>query len=308
MNGFRTWDPVPGQVGGMSVRFIPYIDAGGDPVNYLDPSGKLFWIPVLAMAAASAAIDVAIQVAVEGKSLNCIDWRYVAFSAVLGGLGGAVGIAAKARHLSAARRIALELGVDAVGSTVGNAILYGEDLSLSNLARNFVSSAFGNVLGEIGGAIAGGVVRAGRGVFRGLSNLNPGRAIANAADNANVGRGMADVVDDVNLTRSMDDANMRGAQCNSFSADTLVSTTDGYLPISELQPGDDVLAYNESTGETGEYTITHTWEHDDTIVTLTIDGEIIETTPWHPFYTNTGWTDAANLTPGDLILSLAGSY
>lgn len=55
--------------------------------------------------------------------------------------------------------------------------------------------------------------------------------------------------------------------------------------------------------------MTHTWVHDDdTIVTLTIDGEIIETTPWHPFFTDEGWEDAGDLEVGDLVLSLDGDY
>jgi hypothetical protein len=44
------------------------------------------------------------------------------------------------------------------------------------------------------------------------------------------------------------------------------------------------------------------------MVYLTIDGEVIETTPWHPFYTDEGWTDAGDLEPGDLILALDGDY
>lgn len=41
---------------------------------------------------------------------------------------------------------------------------------------------------------------------------------------------------------------------------------------------------------------------------LNIDGEEIETTPWYPFYTDSGWEDAGDLKPGDLILSLDGDY
>jgi hypothetical protein len=44
------------------------------------------------------------------------------------------------------------------------------------------------------------------------------------------------------------------------------------------------------------------------MVYLTIDGEEIETTPWHPFYTDEGWEDAGDLEPGDLILALDGDY
>lgn len=42
---------------------------------------------------------------------------------------------------------------------------------------------------------------------------------------------------------------------------------------------------------------------------LVIDGELIETTPEHPFYTIAGeWVEAENLTVGDLIWSLDGDY
>lgn len=46
-----------------------------------------------------------------------------------------------------------------------------------------------------------------------------------------------------------------GSVCgvNSFSAETVVVTTDGNVAISEIEVGDTVLAYNEATGETGEY-------------------------------------------------------
>lgn len=87
-----------------------------------------------------------------------------------------------------------------------------------------------------------------------------------------------------------------GGAC-SFSDDTLVSTTEGKVPISEVETGDTVYAYSEATGEVGEYEVTHTHVHDDpAIAYLTIDGEVIETTPNHPFYTAEGaWVMAGDL-------------
>jgi hypothetical protein len=84
---------------------------------------------------------------------------------------------------------------------------------------------------------------------------------------------------------------------NSFSADTLVATADGAVPIASIEIGDTVLAWDEATGATGSYTVTDTISHiDSLIVLLTLDGETLETTAQHPFYTlEYGWVDAGNL-------------
>ena len=87
--------------------------------------------------------------------------------------------------------------------------------------------------------------------------------------------------------------------CNSFSADTLVSTTDGDIPIAEVELGDMVYAYNPETGEVGEYSVLSTISHKD---------EEIKTTPWHLFYTDEGWIETDDLEIGDLVLSLNGEY
>ncbi|MCU0465432.1 MAG: polymorphic toxin-type HINT domain-containing protein [Anaerolineae bacterium] len=51
------------------------------------------------------------------------------------------------------------------------------------------------------------------------------------------------------------------------------------MAISEIEVGDTVLAYNEATGETGEYLVTATIaHHDPTVVYLTISGEMLTTT------------------------------
>ena len=83
----------------------------------------------------------------------------------------------------------------------------------------------------------------------------------------------------------------------------MVSTEEGLVPIREVELDDSVLAYNEETGEIGYYPVVAIWAHEDpVIVYLTIDGETIETTPEHPFYTAEGeWVPAADLQPGDEI-------
>jgi len=90
---------------------------------------------------------------------------------------------------------------------------------------------------------------------------------------------------------------------NSFSYDTLVSTPYGFAAISELDVGEYVLAFDEATGTLIYASILATWvHHDPVIVHLTIDGELIETTPEHPFKLASGeWVFAKALQIGDQI-------
>lgn len=88
-----------------------------------------------------------------------------------------------------------------------------------------------------------------------------------------------------------------------------MATQDGSIPIGELEEGDKVLAFNENIGETGEYEVTAVWEHTDEVVFLTIDGEVIETTSDHPFYTQErGWTAVEELEAGFHVRRADGSY
>ncbi|HSH05120.1 MAG TPA: polymorphic toxin-type HINT domain-containing protein [Anaerolineae bacterium] len=95
---------------------------------------------------------------------------------------------------------------------------------------------------------------------------------------------------------------------HSFSADTLVSTPNGLQEISTLDIGDVVWAYDEATQTIVAYPITYVWEHiDSVLVYLTIDDEIVVTTPEHPFYTAEGeWIRAIDLTIGTKIFSANG--
>jgi hypothetical protein len=48
---------------------------------------------------------------------------------------------------------------------------------------------------------------------------------------------------------------------------------------------------------------------DPVIALLTIDGEVIEATPEHPFYTTEGeWVPAGALLPGDEVLKADGRF
>ncbi|MCE7989944.1 MAG: hypothetical protein DYG89_53025 [Caldilinea sp. CFX5] len=87
-----------------------------------------------------------------------------------------------------------------------------------------------------------------------------------------------------------------------------LATETGLQPITEVDEGELVYAYNEVTGEVGLYPVTDEIAHlDKEIVTLVIEGERIYTTPEHPFYVNGQWIDASNLSVGDLVRRLDGS-
>jgi hypothetical protein len=95
----------------------------------------------------------------------------------------------------------------------------------------------------------------------------------------------------------------------SFGGETRVLMADGTTkPISEIEPGDMVLAQDPETGEIGAREVTDAWVHDDDLVRLEIDGEIVRTTEDHPFWNDTDreWQRADQLDHGDLVLTADG--
>jgi hypothetical protein len=89
-----------------------------------------------------------------------------------------------------------------------------------------------------------------------------------------------------------------------FPAGTLVNTEHGQIPIEQIKTGDKVWAFDEDSSaiELKEVLQTTTRECDHTIELYTAQ-ETIETTAEHPFYTTEGWKDAADLEPGDKIIT-----
>jgi hypothetical protein len=95
----------------------------------------------------------------------------------------------------------------------------------------------------------------------------------------------------------------------SFGAETRVLMANGTTkPISEIEAGDMVLAQDPETGEIGVRTVTDVWVHEDDLVRLEIDGDIVRTTEDHPFWNDTDkqWQRADQLDSGDLVLTSDG--
>ena len=75
------------------------------------------------------------------------------------------------------------------------------------------------------------------------------------------------------------------------------------MPIEDIEVGDYVWAENPETGQIELKEVLNTFEKQvDTIVTITIDGEKIQTTEAHLFYVEgTGWIPASMLQEGDTL-------
>jgi hypothetical protein len=70
-----------------------------------------------------------------------------------------------------------------------------------------------------------------------------------------------------------------------FAEGTLIATAEGLAPIETIQVGDQVYAYDETTGEEHLSEVVALHHRDaEALWVLDVGGERIETTDEHPFY------------------------
>jgi RHS repeat-associated protein len=304
---FLTRDPFGGILT-MPASLNGYSYVHGNPINLTDPSGRFPWLAIAAGAAIGAAISFAFDFGTQlvtnvsngmnfGHAVRCawnnVNWGNVAEGAVLGAIAGGVGGILRQVGIQGIRAAAITTATDFGLGVVADMVLRGTSFGEA-VVNSVVAGIIGAGAGAAGNRIARSVVRSSQSVIRPIT------------------RGVTGQVDDLFRTvgRYVDDIarSVRG-QCgfNSFSASTVVLTPDGYKAISELEVGDMVLAYNQATNEVVEETITAVHVHTDpVIIHLVIDGELIETTPEHPFFTrDEGWVAAENLDEGDAVMTAA---
>ncbi|MFC8797985.1 polymorphic toxin-type HINT domain-containing protein [Promicromonospora sp. NPDC057138] len=106
---------------------------------------------------------------------------------------------------------------------------------------------------------------------------------------------------------------MKNAWCKfrfgaCFTAGTMIRTADGEKPIEEIQVEDKVWARNVATGRDELRIVEETFvRHTTALHHLTIAGAILTTTAEHPFMVHErGWTTAADLRPGDMLVTANG--
>jgi hypothetical protein len=113
-----------------------------------------------------------------------------------------------------------------------------------------------------------------------------------------------------------DDAVREGAEVTapgcklSFGGDTRVLMADGSTkPISEIEVGDEVMATDPDTGETGSREVTATLPHSDQLLSLELTSGDVTTTEDHRFWNNTdhAWQESRDLDNGDRLLTSDGS-
>ncbi|EMN90601.1 toxin HINT domain protein [Leptospira weilii str. UI 13098] len=87
-----------------------------------------------------------------------------------------------------------------------------------------------------------------------------------------------------------------------FTAGTLVHTSTGAKKIEEVKVGDQVLSWDEESGEQEYHRVVKTFQREVNVVYTIVysNGTQVETTDEHPFYIeNKGWVPAKDLRSGD---------
>ncbi|UFP94205.1 polymorphic toxin-type HINT domain-containing protein [Gloeobacter morelensis] len=164
----------------------------------------------------------------------------------------------------------------------------------------------GSALQAIGDFQAG---RTGWGIFNALlaiSDLFPAKALTSLAVKGAARAGL----------RGVGRAVVAGCAC--FAAGTLVATEVGAKPIEQVEPGENVLARNEHTGEQSLRRVKSTFQFDDRpVYRLELqeeaggeqDRDALTVTGEHPFFLkDKGWTAADKLQAGDQVQAADGKW
>ncbi len=103
-------------------------------------------------------------------------------------------------------------------------------------------------------------------------------------------------------------ANTAARACSFAGATTVLMADGSRKPIEDVEVGDEVVATDPETGEQVAKRVEHVFVHEDTVIDLVVDGEVITTTEDHPFWsvTDQRFERADELAPGEKVLGADG--
>ena len=118
-----------------------------------------------------------------------------------------------------------------------------------------------------------------------------------------VAKGIAKHVDDIAK------ATMKVCVFACFPAGTVIHTASGTKLIEDIVTGEEVWSYDEENGTVALKAVTAIMQREvDATVEISLEGETIETTAEHPFYTQEGWKAAGDLDKDEQLRNKDGEW
>ena len=182
------------------------------------------------------------------KSENgTVDWGKVGIDGVIGGVTGLAGGAAGKAAVTATKGLTNCLGKNILSWAIEGGIDGGASGGIQYLTSGQPITAGGLANAVGGGALTGSVLGGSAGGLSSVSGV---------------------------------------ARYGCFTADTGVLMADGTTkPISDVEVGDQVAAFNPETGQTEPRPVTDTFTHEHVpTIHITTSAGTVETTATHPFY------------------------
>ncbi len=298
--GARSYDP---QVG----RFItpdpdhqfisPYLYGNDSPASYVDPNGDFAFLTAMTVG---AVVGAYLGAAAVNHSFNPLNWDWKSgktyaglfAGAAIGAIGAAAGglVAEAAVAVGAIGGMAAEAASVAVGIAGQALVGAGESAAFTALGGGSSEDVF---KAAVQGAFLGGLTA---GIGRAASSF--GRSTRGAA---------SELLDGESTSARGAGSNCCG--CASFVAGTPVLLGDEARPIETLAQGEQLVGHDFDTQRNQPYPIvaTHTRKVQETVTIELADGEVIITTPEHPFWVlQRGWIPARHLDAGDQLTSDLG--
>lgn len=136
-------DETKSQINGLNL----YMYCGDNPVMNVDPSGHFIFslLAVVIGTAIGATVSAATNIVSQGiqNGWENINWEEVALSAVIGGIGGALG----ATGIGLGGQVLINAGLSAVQS-MGTDIINGDPINWNNVFDSAMLGAISGLLGE----------------------------------------------------------------------------------------------------------------------------------------------------------------